>query len=131
MTRAFRILVFLAWPALGCATNKGVTPPPTTSAAGLQELGELYQYLAHEKLPPPGNIADLEQHEAALPAAWDRLQSGEIVLFYGVGFDKNDNRTILAYEKKTPTEGGKVLLRNGSVKEMTPAEFAGAPTAGR
>jgi len=30
---------------------------------------------------------------------------------------------VLAYEKATPTNGGKVLLRNGTVKDMTAAEF--------
>jgi hypothetical protein len=36
---------------------------------------------------------------------------------------------VVAYEKKVPTEGGHVLLQDGTVKQMTAAEFQSAPKA--
>ena len=36
---------------------------------------------------------------------------------------------VIAYEKKTPAEGGMVLLQNGKVKTMSSGEFDAAPKA--
>lgn len=62
-----------------------------------------------------------------------RIQNGDYIVYWRVGLSDTapGANAILAYEKKTPTEGGAVLLRNGTVKEMTAAEFQAALKAGR
>jgi hypothetical protein len=66
-----------------------------------------------------------------MPNAFDRIQSGEFVIVWGVGLSKapGTGNQVLAYEKKAPLEGGAVLLRNGTVKTMTSEEFSKAPKA--
>jgi hypothetical protein len=99
----------------------------------LEEVGSVYKYIAAEKKPPPAKLADLESYEPSLPTAWPKLQSGELVLFWGSGASKDPAaaRTVLGYEKDVPSAGGKVLMQDGSVAPMSAAEFQSAPKAKR
>jgi hypothetical protein len=127
----FRLaLVALALAAPAC--NKSV--PNTVHAQlglnGFEELAELYKYRAQDGQPPPSRLADLDEHEAALPISYDKLQRGEYVLFWGVSLAPG-SEVILGYEKAVPQSGGLVLLQSGVVKTMTAAEFNAARKAGR
>ena len=102
--------------------------PPKTSEDGLKELGELYRYLDYSKLRPPSKADDLNDYWDSIQHAFDPVKNGEIVVYWGVGFSK-DSEQVLAYDKKAETDGGPVLLRNGTVKKMTSAEFKAAPKA--
>jgi len=103
--------------------------PTYDMEAGLKELGELFKYLAHEQQPPPAKLEDLSPRLDALPNAWGLLQNGQLVLFYGVG--AANTPTIVAHDKDAATQGGFVLLRDGTVKRMSAAEFQAAPKARR
>ena len=121
-------LVMLA--VLGCSSAPK-PPPPASGAEGLQELVKVYEYIEYSKFPLPRKLADFDQHWDNMPNAYSRIQSGEYVLAWGVGASKapGAGQQILAYEKKAATEGGAVLLRDGTVKTMTAAEFSAAPKA--
>jgi hypothetical protein len=43
---------------------------------------------------------------------------------------KGSGDIVLAYEKKVPQEGGKVLMLNRTIKTMTADAFKSAPKAG-
>jgi hypothetical protein len=62
------------------------------------------------------------EHDAALENALPAIRQGEIVVVWRVGYAASST-DVLAYVKDTPTAGGNVLLRNGTVKEVTAAEF--------
>ena len=128
---ALRPSLFLACLALtlfsACAQRRP-PEPPKTSEDGLKELGEMYRYIDYSKLSPPNRVDDLNNYWDSIQNAFDRVKSGEIVVFWGVGYSKSGNQ-ILAYDKKAETEGGPVLLRDGTVKTMTAAEFKAAPKA--
>jgi hypothetical protein len=64
-------------------------------------------------------------NEPALPNAWPLIQDGAIVVVWKAGYSPSST-AVLAYEKNAPAGGGKVLLRNGTVKEMTAGEFKAA-----
>jgi hypothetical protein len=89
------------------------------------ELGEVYRYRAAEKMPAPARVEDLSEHDAALENALPAIKEGAIVVVWRVGYASN-SATVLAYEKDAPAAGGKVLLRNGTVKDLTAAEFKAA-----
>jgi hypothetical protein len=99
----------------------------------MQELAEVYQYLAHEKEPPPSRLEDLRPYEASMPNAWPAIEGGQYVVFWGVGLSGTPEaaNTVLAYDKDAPTQGGAVLMRNGTVKTLTAQEFQAAPKARR
>lgn len=103
-------------------------PPPVDVSQGVSELGELYRYLHAQKLPPPTRAEDLQEYEGTLAAALPLVREGKIVVVWKVGYAPSSSE-VIAYEKDAAINGGKVLLRNGTVKAMTAAEFASAPKA--
>lgn len=113
----------------GCGDNKPtVSSNPNKDA--LAEIGQMLKMLADEKRRPPGRLAELEPVEPLLPSAAPLLRDGTLVYLWGTAFAA-DGTLVTAHEKRTPTEGGLVLLQNGTVKEMSAAEFAAAPKPGK
>jgi len=127
----FYAMLFLVPLAVWGCSSAPKPPPPPSGADGLAELVKVYEYIEYSKLPPPGKLADFDQHWDNMPNAYSRIQSGEYVVAWGVGHSKapGAGQQILAYEKKAAAEGGAVLLRDGTMKTMTAAEFAAAPKA--
>jgi hypothetical protein len=133
-----RMVRIVAWCAVvagliylsGCAESPQ-PPPPAEPAQALKELGEVYKYLDYSKFPPPKNAAEFNQYQDAMMNAYQGVQNGDYVVAYGVGWSTAPGASsqVLAYEKKVPTDGGAVLLRDGTVKQMTAAEFAVLPKA--
>ncbi len=117
---------------LGCGGagtgQKGDDTIPTQPA--LAEVAELVKQHIQEKNRPPARLQDLEPYEPGLIIGYEGLKRGAVVLFYGASITANAN-TVLAYEKDVPTQGGYVLMQNGTVKRMTAEEFKKAPKAGR
>lgn len=123
------LLLPLAFILPACSgTPTRVTPPAPDPTEALQELGEVYKYRAVQKMPVPARTEDLMENDGALGTALPLIREGQLVVVWKIGYSANSSE-VLAYEKDTPTTGGKVLLRNGSVKQMTAAEFAAAPKA--
>jgi hypothetical protein len=111
----------------GCG-GKEVIAPPATSGDGLRDLVSVYEYLEYSKLPPPARVEDLTGYVDSLPNALGRIQSGEYEVVWGATLAKSAPAAggVLAFEKKASADGGAVLLRDGTVKQMTAAEFAAA-----
>ena len=129
--RSSALIVFCILIAAGCKGNRGVRTgvPAELGANGLEELAGVYKYLAQNKEPAPKKLEDLAEREAALPTAWAKLQSGEYVVAWGAGYSSSGGGAVLAYEKNVPDSGGLVLMQDGTVKEMTAAQFKTAPKA--
>ncbi|MFM8271044.1 MAG: hypothetical protein ACKODX_01800 [Gemmata sp.] len=126
-----RLASFFAFALLaGCGTPAAVpTPqPPPDAELGLRELGEVFKYRAGQKAPAPTRAEDLAENAGAVDNALPLINDGHVVVFWRVSYSPTSTE-VLAYQKSAATAGGKVLLRNGTVKEMTAAEFAAAPKA--
>ena len=111
-------------PLLGCAGTKAT---PSTSQGKLEEVREMLKTLQSDKAKPPAKAADLGAVEPYLPTSAADLRSGEIVYVWGAGL--SGGNAVIAYDKKAPTDGGWVLLQDGTVKQMSAAEFSSAPKA--
>jgi len=125
--------------AAGCSstpsrTGDGSAP---TNADALHEVGQLLRAYPAKGGKGPAKAADLAPYEQGGPLGYAAVKSGDIVVVWGVtmageGDTASGGGTdVIAYEKKTPTEGGSVLLSGGEVKTMTAAEFAAAPKGGK
>ncbi len=127
--RAVRITSLLALAALGCGGPKAgeVAAPPTTSEL-LTDLKMMLASCEENHRPPPARLADAQKIEPAFPGAYRILRSGECVYVWGAGLSAGSS-AVLAYEKDVPTNGGPVLLQDGSLKTLSAAEFAAAPKA--
>jgi uncharacterized protein (DUF2236 family) len=97
----------------------------------MQEIAKVYQYFEYAKLPPPKKAEDFRDYWDSMQGSFDRIQSGEIVVQYGIGraTGPGAGQQVLAYDKNAASAGGWVVLRDGTVKEMSAAEFAAAPKA--
>jgi hypothetical protein len=125
MRLRFLPLLVLAAFVPACGKSSPATPPTPDVGAGFNELAEVYKYRASQRLPPPAKPEDLTDHEDALPNAIQPVRDGQIVVVWRVGYSPGSNG-VLAYQKDAPANGGKVLLRNGTVKDMTAEEFRAA-----
>ena len=120
--------------ALGCSSNTGGggnSIAPQTAA--LQEVADLLRAASADGRAPTKQ-ADLTRFASAYPQGYQAVKSGEVVVIWGAkmageGEAGSAPKNIIAYEKKAETEGGWVLLQNGTVKEMTADEFKTAPKA--
>jgi hypothetical protein len=117
------LVVVLLLPA--CGSNTPAPPPAVETGEALQELAEVYKYLVAQKVPPPRKPEDLAEYSGSLEGAMPLIRSGDIVVVWGAGYSSGSSQ-VLAYEKDAATSGGKVLLRNGTVKHMSADEFRAA-----
>jgi hypothetical protein len=116
---------------LGLLTGCGENRNPSQGLSKkdhLDEIGQMLKGLTEENRKPPTRLAELEAVEPMLPLASPLLRSGELVYVWGADYSPGSQK-IAAYEKKAATEGGWVLLQDGTVKEMTADEFRAAPKA--
>lgn len=134
MTRlAFGLLAALA--LAGCSSKEeNQTAAGPGRDAVLREVGGLIQMYSGETGKGPKKASDLAKYEAGYPLGYQAVQSGEVVVVWGAkmageGEAASGPKDVIAYEKKTPAEGGYVLLQNGETKQLTAAEFAAAPKA--
>jgi hypothetical protein len=123
------LLLALVISLPACSGGPTTAPaPPVDTGDALKELGEVYKYIATQKAPLPRKVEDLAEYSGTLEGAMPKIQSGEIIVVWGSSYSTGSGQ-VLAYEKEAAASGGKVLLRNGTVKDMTAAEFAAAPKA--
>src|SRR5262245_136052 len=96
----------------GCGgANTG--PVPTDYKVPLTELGEALKTTAADGKRPPTRLTEFAQIEPMAPTAAPLIRSGELVYLWGGGFAP-DGTKVVAFEKKAETEGGLVLLQDGS-----------------
>ncbi len=116
------LLLSLPLFAAGCGSDR---PSSTESRAhaDLREIHEIYALFIKQHQKPPTQMSDLtqRQYEGVYPATIQRMQQGKYVIVWGV--TEQDSRTLLAYEKDAPTQGGGVLMADGTVKDVTADEF--------
>jgi hypothetical protein len=119
----------------GCSSN---TKPSAGGGASredeFREVGGLIGLHTTKGKKVAPTSADLAGYEQAFPLAVKLVRSGEVVAIWGAkpaGEEdaKSAPPDIIAYEKKTPNEGGWVLLQNGDIKKMSSADFAAASKA--
>jgi hypothetical protein len=128
-----RFGLFLLLPVLvaGCSSGR---PVENSGRAGeLRDVAVLLALASGPGNKAPTRFADLVKHENGGPTGFQAVKAGEIVVVWGVPMppegQPGGTTDIIAYEKKTPTEGGLVLLHNGTIQEMTAEAFAAAPRA--
>src|SRR5262245_57295670 len=104
----------------------------TPQAAALNEVADLLRATTGPDGRGPAKVADLSRMEQLYPRGYQAVKSGDVVVVWGAKMPGEGNPgtdAVIAYEKKTPTEGGYVLLQNGTVKEISADAFNSYPKA--
>jgi hypothetical protein len=132
--RALPVLLALVIGA-GCSTGRKSGPSAGPSREDdLREVGNMVALYSGEFRRGYAKPTDLARYETGYPLGYQAIASGAIVVVPGATMpgegDSSGTTAIVAYEKDAPTQGGLVLLHNGTVKTMTAEQFAAAPKAG-
>jgi hypothetical protein len=90
----------------------------------LLDLFDAYNEYAKNHQRPPQKLEDLKKYEAVHDVGVRVLREGKYVAVWGV--TSREGNTVLAYAKDAPTQGGPVLLGDGTVKNMTADELKAA-----
>lgn len=122
------ILAVAVGLAAGCGASDTEGPEIGASKSALEDLGQMLKSLAAEGQKPPAKLAEFGRVEPMIPVASPAIRDGSVVYLWGSEYAAGSQK-VAAHEKKTPAEGGLVLLQDGTVKEMSAEEFAAAPKA--
>lgn len=128
MIRLLALFVCIAFLG-GCSgdsTTKQGTPKNQKPA--LADLGNYLKVIAAEQKAPPAKAADLDAVEPRMPEAYTAVKTGIVVYVWGVPYQSGSS-AVLAYEKDVETTGGWVLLQDGTLREMSAADFKAATKA--
>jgi hypothetical protein len=110
-------------------TVRALTPTPEFHPGrdDMHRIGIAYQDYCDSGQPPANaeQLAPYLKNDRRLLSA---LKNKDVVFFYdvpmiGAATAAGCSRTVLAYEKGTPTKGGWVVLFDGSARLLDPTEF--------
>jgi hypothetical protein len=129
-----------AVPTTETAAVTGATPNPLQAAAEKMKRGNDLKQIVLGYLncldatnKPPASDKDLAAY-VENPPLLAAVREGRYVVYWGVDVRRSTagtSNTVLAYEKEVPSQGGQVAMADGSLKLMTPEEFAKATKAGK
>jgi hypothetical protein len=110
----------------------------SAEAQGLKSLGEMYRIVSESLKRPPKNIAELRVAEAQVPGGFSRIGDQNVAIFFDAEMpdlahkpSEDAARTVLAYDRMVPRQGGFVLMLDRSVRKMSAEEFKAAKKAGK
>jgi hypothetical protein len=95
-------------------------------------LREVYVNYGDQHEKAPSRLEDLLAYITfdSEGRAYGEVSNGELVLVWDLNFLRMPRETwgntVLGYEKEVPTEGGSVLMADGTVRQMTAQEFEAA-----
>src|SRR5262249_25450820 len=116
----------------GCSSSNNPNEQPG-SADALRELATILPLYSGQHKHGPTKASDLASYEAGAPLGYRAVVAGDVVGVWGATMpgegEGGGTDAVVAYEKKTPTEGGAVLLQNGQIRQMTVDQFQAAPKA--
>lgn len=131
------IVLALAFSVVVGCSGPGGQSSITADASILYEVADLMRAATQPNGKGPAKLANFNSMQSKLPRGYQAVKSGDVVVVWGVavmGEGEGENASggdVAAYEKDVPTAGGNVLLTSGEIKQMTAAEFAAAPKAGK
>lgn len=124
------IVLLIAAVVIGCSGTTTPGPNANQGKLAMEEFSAMLKQLPLDKRQPPTKMAEFEAVEPMVPSAGLLLKQKAIVYQWGQTLKEGSN-AILVYEAKAETDGGWVLLQDGTVKKMTADEFKAAPKAGK
>jgi hypothetical protein len=128
-------LVLILLGVTGCSRTKTDANDQQGPAQELHEIATILPLYSGQHKRGPDKASDLAPYEAGAPLGYRAVVANEIVIVWGATMpgegEGGGTEAVIAYEKKSPTAGGWVLLQNGKVLEMTADQFQAAPKAGK
>lgn len=118
--------VTVALTGCGGDNKTGPTAPTVNQTAG--DVAEMLKEFTEANKRGPNSASDMADAPASHPVGHAAVASGEYIVVWKVPVTVGA-AGVLAYPKNATTDGGMVVIQDGTVKQMTAAEFAAAPKA--
>ena len=122
------LLVFSLCPLIGCGgTGSGTTP---NAPGGANEaIIEVRDMILDSSVMGTSlkKQEDVVNFEGKFPKGAAAIKDKSIIIVWGVGLKEGiapANAKLVAYEAKTPSEGGWIVKDNGEIYQVTAADFA-------
>lgn len=136
----FRRTVLGTWLLLVCfCAVLGCEKPAAKDNKALESLGLGYQNFCNARKNGPASAEELKDSMHVGPDVVEAIKSGKIVVIWGVDIIEamakskpggpGISEQVLAYEATVPDSGGRVLMGNTTVRNMTATEFKAASKA--
>jgi hypothetical protein len=123
---------FVLVVVIGCGgggSKSGSSAGPTANDAA-NDVSRMLKDFAEATKRAPTSLADMgADYDATHPLGYGAVKSGDYVVVWKAPVSASGSGNVLAYQKDAPSKGGPVVMQDGSVKEMTAAEFTAAPKA--
>jgi hypothetical protein len=126
---SFSILVCCFLMGCGGPDTPAVVSTDEASKRMVEDYVYFLKQLKDDNKKAPSNKNEFLALEAMAPMSGPAITNGSFIVIWGQGL--GTTKDIIAYEKKVETEGGYVLLQDGTVKKMTADEFKSAPKAAK
>lgn len=119
----------------GCGSPTVENSPEVFENHTLSEVGDMYQVYIQAKSKPPKSLKDLNaMFSEGYSTTLTQIKTGEVIVFWDVPLNPDPSADsadeVLAYFKDVPESGGFTLMKDHSIKKMTPEQFQAAPKAG-
>lgn len=125
MRTAFQLCVLIVLSAAnyGCGDSEPHTNLPSGNPeSAMNELGQVYKYIADQNARVPRSLRDFEEYSGAMSEARPMIDDGRIIVNWGKTYSPNSNG-VLAHENGIDQNGGFVLFQNIKVKKVTADEY--------
>ncbi len=96
----------------------------------LETIAEAFKDFYDEHNKGPKDQKEFFEYLKEEPTAQEALTTGRVVVHYGVTDERAPQGladTVVAYEAKAPTEGGRVVMGDGEIQSVTAQEFKELP----
>jgi hypothetical protein len=130
---AVALVASLLASSIGCLGRVRQAAQRAKESNELMQLGLLYHNYYDSTNKWPATVDEFvkfaQANDPATGPVISALQSGKYILYMDVDVAKlpaGSGNTVLAYEADVPAAGGPVLMADGSIRQMTAAEFSAA-----
>jgi len=129
------ILAIASCLVVGCGAPTVENSPAVYENNALSEVRDMYELYTQTKHKAPRGPRDFEaMFSDGNPTGVAAIKQGNVVVIWDVKLnedrDADSADEVLAFVSDVPENGGFVLMKNRSIKKMTPEEFNAAPKAG-
>jgi hypothetical protein len=108
----------------GCGRSPQAAPQGDPGQSSLGEIWEIYNGYTLQHHKPPAQIADVRTMKVPYPRGYADMADGRFIVRFGTPLEPAGK--VLAYAKDAPSQGGLVLMNDGSTKSMTADEVQAA-----
>lgn len=121
----------ILWFVSGCGGTQASAEDHETTMrrVELEEIRGLCNLCQAETSKAPSRLNDLEPFKEGFSVGFQAIQEGRAVVRWKAASGGKDE-AVLAHGKNVPSQGGLVLLNNGTITSMTADAFQSATKAG-